>query len=82
MQGTIPYGLTFGLVSSKTWAAGLSLCQLRFTGSGPLRLIRFLDDACDRDVLRMAGPSYQFKHARLQDRLAADWAARGEARPG
>ncbi|MFI5591163.1 hypothetical protein ACIA5G_39355 [Amycolatopsis sp. NPDC051758] len=73
MEGGIPYGLVFGVVSSKTWAAGLTFCQLRLAGVGPLRMMSFLDDACDRDVLRVAGPSYQFRHARLQDCLAASW---------
>ena len=36
----------------------------------PVRLLRFLDDARQRDVLRTIGPVYQFRHARLQDRLA------------
>jgi hypothetical protein len=31
----------------------------------------FLDDAYRRGVLRRAGAVYQFRHARLQDRLAA-----------
>jgi hypothetical protein len=30
----------------------------------------FLEDARDRNVLRAIGPVYQFRHARLQDRLA------------
>jgi hypothetical protein len=32
--------------------------------------MRFLDDARERNVLRTVGPAYQFRHARLQDRLA------------
>ena len=32
--------------------------------------MRFLEDARKRDVLRTVGPVYQFRHARLQDRLA------------
>jgi hypothetical protein len=32
--------------------------------------MRFLEDALRRDVLRTIGPVYQFRHARLQDRLA------------
>jgi hypothetical protein len=31
--------------------------------------MRFLEDAHDRNVLRTVGPVYQFRHARLQDRL-------------
>jgi hypothetical protein len=36
----------------------------------PLRLMRFLEDARSRQVLRTVGPIYQFRHAKLQDRLA------------
>jgi hypothetical protein len=32
--------------------------------------MRFLEDARNRNVLRAVGPVYQFRHARLQDRLA------------
>jgi hypothetical protein len=32
--------------------------------------MRFLDDARERGVLRTVGPLYQFRHSRLQDRLA------------
>jgi hypothetical protein len=32
--------------------------------------MRFLEDGRGRDVLRIVGPVYQFRHARLQDRLA------------
>jgi hypothetical protein len=32
--------------------------------------MRFLNDAHERGVLRAIGPVYQFRHARLQDRLA------------
>jgi hypothetical protein len=39
-------------------------------GRLPLRLMRFLDDAHRRGVLRQVGAVYQFRHARLQDRLA------------
>ena len=36
----------------------------------PVRLMRFLEDACSRSVLRTVGPVYQFRDARPQDRLA------------
>ena len=36
----------------------------------PLRIIRFLEDAHRRGILRTVGTLYQFRHARLQDRLA------------
>ena len=31
----------------------------------------FLADAHERNILRTVGPVYQFRHARLQDRLAS-----------
>ena len=68
------YGLVFGLVwglsFSQTWTASLSFAQLAIRWHTPARLLRFLEDARRRDVLRTVGPVYQFRHARLQDRLA------------
>lgn len=43
---------------------------LAFRGRLPWRLMRFLTDAHRRGVLRQTGAVYQFRHARLQDRLA------------
>jgi hypothetical protein len=67
-------GLVFGLVSGlaypKTWAASLAFAQLARRQHTPVRLMRFLEEARKRDVLRTVGPVYQFRHARLQDRLA------------
>lgn len=39
-------------------------------GQGPVRMMRFLEDARRRGVLRTAGPVYQFRHASLQEVLA------------
>jgi hypothetical protein len=85
------FGLIFGLVfgaiialgQSQVWPATLAFAQLARRGHTPFRLMRFLDDAHDRHVLREVGTVYQFRHARLQDRLAAA-AARTQpvARPG
>jgi hypothetical protein len=63
-------GLGTGLVSSTTWAAALANAQLRRRHETPARLLRFLDDARRRQLLRTVGPVYQFRHVRLQDRLA------------
>ncbi|MFJ1540022.1 hypothetical protein ACIODS_15900 [Micromonospora chalcea] len=46
------------------------MVELRRTGVAPPRLLRFLDDAHRRSVLRTVGPVHQFRHARLQDCLA------------
>ncbi|WP_433260351.1 BTAD domain-containing putative transcriptional regulator [Actinosynnema sp. CS-041913] len=73
----IAAGMLFGV------AVGLSVCLSRAWGSWcvsrlwlaadghtPMRLMAFLDDAHRRGVLRQVGAVYQFRHARLQDRLA------------
>ncbi|MEU5870659.1 NACHT domain-containing protein [Glycomyces sp. NPDC047369] len=52
------------------WAFAMACVALAGSGLGPLRLMRFLDDAARRGVLRQAGPVYQFRHARLQAYLA------------
>lgn len=49
-------------IVAKAWAA--------IRGELPWRLMRFLDDAHRRGVLRRAGAVYQFRHARLQQYLA------------
>ncbi|MGH3772176.1 MAG: hypothetical protein ACRDRW_12400 [Pseudonocardiaceae bacterium] len=63
-------GLGSGLVSSATWAAALANAQLQRRGNAPVRLLRFLDDARQRQILRTVGPVHQFRDTRLQDRLA------------
>ncbi|HEX3587993.1 MAG TPA: NACHT domain-containing protein [Pseudonocardiaceae bacterium] len=72
------FGITFGLavgvtgVIARAWG---SFCLVRIwlalRGQLPWRLMRFLDDAHRRGVLRQSGAVYQFRHARLQDRLAS-----------
>jgi hypothetical protein len=67
------FGLAIGLTTalSRSWGAFvLSRTWLALRGRTPLRLNRFLEDAQQRGVLRQAGAVYQFRHARLQDRLA------------
>ncbi len=72
--GMLTNALTFGLgvmlVSSTTWTATLANAQLRRRGETSVHLLSFLEDAHARQVLRCVGPVYQFRHARLQDRLA------------
>jgi hypothetical protein len=63
-------GVGAGLTFPQTWAASLAFAQLARRQGTPTRLMRFLEDAHRRDVLRVVGPVYQFRHARLQDRLA------------
>ena len=63
--------LVVGLSASRVWRSSLAAAQLARRWHTPVDLIDFLDDARERDVLRTVGPVYQFRHARLQDRLAA-----------
>jgi hypothetical protein len=54
------------------WVFVCTRLWLAARGDLPLRLMAFLDDAHQRGVLRQAGAVYQFRHARLQDRLVDD----------
>ncbi|GLP67146.1 hypothetical protein TUSST3_37680 [Streptomyces sp. TUS-ST3] len=45
--------------------------QLWAQGVVPLRAMHFLDDACERQVLRETGPTHRFRYTRLRDRLTA-----------
>lgn len=65
-------GVTYGLYMLLSRAASYLLVsfQLAKLMHTPVRLMKFLEDARHRNVLRTVGPVYQFRHARLQDRLA------------
>jgi Zn-dependent protease with chaperone function len=71
----IAYGLApaigAGIAYPQSWSSSLAFTQLAAQDRTPVRLMRFLEDARRRRVLRTVGPVYQFRHARLQDRLAA-----------
>lgn len=51
-------------------ATGIAAVQLSLRHGTPVRLLTFLEDARRRNLLRATGPVYQFRHARLQERLA------------
>ena len=70
-------GLLVGFVSPQAWSSSLAFAQLAVSDRTPVRLMRFLEDARSRSVLRTLGPVYQFRHARLQDRLAIQETATG-----
>ena len=78
-------GLVVWLVYPQSWSSSLAFAQLAASDRTPVRLMRFLEDARSRSVLRTVGSVYQFRHARLQDRLAAQELATaqgsGEPRP-
>jgi hypothetical protein len=71
-------GLVVGLVYPQSWSSSLAFVQLAMSGRTPVHLMRFLEDARSRSVLRAVGPVYQFRHARLQDRLAAQGSVAGQ----
>jgi hypothetical protein len=70
LAGGLALGLAGGLMYTLTWSATLTFAQLAARWRTPIRLMCFLEDARERNVLRTVGPVYQFRHARLQDRLA------------
>ena len=72
-------GLVAALRSTEGYAVSLASVQLVIKWRTPRCLMKFLDDGHSRNVLRIVGPSYQFRHAQLQDRLVA--AAREPGRP-
>ena len=75
----IAYGLGpaigAGIAYPQSWSSSLAFAQLAASDRTPVRLMRFLEDARSRGVLRTVGPVYEFRHARLQDRLAAQESA-------
>lgn len=64
-----------GIAYPQSWSSSLAFAQLAAHDRTPVRLMRFLEDTRNRGVLRTVGPVYQFRHARLQDRLAAQGSA-------
>jgi hypothetical protein len=74
-------GLAVGLATSDAWPAFIASAQIAIKWRTPVRLMTFLEDAHSRNVLRSVGPAYQFRHAHLQDRLAAAASLRGDTIP-
>ena len=77
LGGGLVAGLLIGFVYPQSWSSSLAFAQLAASDRTPVRLMRFLEDARSRSVLRTVGPVYQFRHARLQDRLAVQEPATG-----
>jgi hypothetical protein len=63
--------LVVGLLPSAWGRFAVARDWLALRRQLPWRLMAFLDDAHRRGVLRQVGAVYQFRHARLQDHLAA-----------
>ncbi|GGU20317.1 SARP family transcriptional regulator [Lentzea flava] len=70
--GLFGLGVGLSVCLSRAWGAfGCTRLWLAARGQLPFRIMAFLDDAHRRGVLRQVGAVYQFRHARLQERLAA-----------
>jgi len=67
--------LIFVFLAPRTWLTLVTLPLLRFRYGIPLRLMRFLDEARELQVLRTVGPVYQFRHAQLQEHLCHRWSS-------
>ncbi|MCX4761619.1 hypothetical protein OG562_11635 [Streptomyces sp. NBC_01275] len=63
-------GAAAGLAGNLAVATALTAVQLHAEEGTPVRMMHFLEDARRRNLLRATGPVYQFRHARLQERLA------------
>jgi len=67
---------TAGSMSGGAWFRySVARCWLACSGNLPWRLLRFLDDAHTRGLLRQSGAAYQFRHPRLQKRLSDAYVA-------
>ena len=65
-------GILFGattLISAPWGSFCLSRLEFALRRRLPPRLLGFMEDAHERGVLRKPGAAYQFRHARLQERL-------------
>jgi len=69
--GGLVVGLIAGLYESAWGRFGVTRRWLALRGCLPWRLMAFLADAHQREVLRQVGAVYQFRHVELQRRLAA-----------
>ncbi|MFF1609545.1 NACHT domain-containing protein [Amycolatopsis sp. NPDC058278] len=83
LAALVGLGFVFGLAAGFAFGLGQSsgkylvaIVVLRAKGCPSLRLLTFLDDAHRVGILREAGAVYQFRHAKLQDRLAATYTMR------
>ncbi len=63
-------GLTFGFYHAASPEFRIITWWLALRGKTPWRFRRFLDRAYDLTVLRQVGAAYQFRHIKLQERLA------------
>jgi hypothetical protein len=74
VTSVIVFAMAFYLASFFSTASDrhmIASVWLWLQGRLPLRSTEFLDDAHTRGALRQIGGIYQFRHARLQDRLGS-----------
>lgn len=73
LRATVLPGAVFTMlmVLQRAWTR-FTLLRLFLAARGrvPWRFVRFLTEARDRQLLRQSGGAYQFRHIRLQERLA------------
>ncbi len=74
-------GVGIGFISCVVGLVFLAEVRMAIKWRTPIRLMRFLEDARSRNILRTVGPVYQFRHARLQDRLAGSAPAPRQSPP-
>ncbi|MFI0482845.1 NACHT domain-containing protein [Actinomadura sp. 9N215] len=68
LVGGVTFGVAFGAIAWTRAVIGLAVAAAR--GRLPLQLWAFLDWAQEAQLLRISGPTYQFRHHELQDFLA------------
>jgi hypothetical protein len=68
------FGWLLTVLASHTSAYMLAVAYLYLTRRGPARPLRFLEDARNRRVLQRVGWRYEFRHGKLQDWLAEQYA--------
>ena len=68
----VVFGLTFGFYHAASPRFYVASWWLALRGRTPWRLASFLDAAHKKQVLRQAGPAYQFRHELLRKHLAPE----------
>ncbi|MEU2059052.1 hypothetical protein [Streptomyces sp. NPDC013455] len=66
------YAVLSGVLGNLAAATAATAVQLSVREGTPVRLMAFLHDAHLRGLLRASGPAYEFRHRRLQERLARE----------
>jgi hypothetical protein len=61
----------FALIYPRTWWFAASVIYLHHSQGTPLRLLALFEEGRSLSLLRTVGPFYQFRHRRLQEKLAS-----------